>query len=113
MNFEALSMVKFGDQDDLSVMLFENGLQHRLFRENFYAEGKEVPAFPITDADVNNLDDWLLAHQVEHQSFAGILNLNNPFNLLDVDWNNEGQFYDWLASHLYIHQQIAASLRLT
>lgn len=113
MNFEALSMVKFGDQDDLSVMLFENGLQHRLFRETFYAEGKEVPAFPITDADVNNLDDWLLAHQVEHQSFAGILNLNNPFNLLDVDWNNEGQFYDWLASHLYIHQQIAASLRLT
>jgi len=75
--------------------------------------GVSVPAFPITDADTDNLDDWLLAHQVEHQSFAGLLGLNNPFNMLDVDFNNESDFYDWLASHLYIHQQIAASLNLS
>ena len=42
-----------------------------------------------------------------------ILGLNNPFNMLDVDFNNESDFYDWLASHLYIHEQIAASLGLT
>ena len=32
--------------------------------------------------------------------------------LLDVDFENESDFYDWLASHLYIHQQIAATLGL-
>jgi vancomycin resistance protein YoaR len=48
-----------------------------------------------------------LAHQVEHQAFAGLLGLQNPFNMLDVDFNNETSFYDWLSTHLYIHQQIA------
>jgi len=32
---------------------------------------------------------------------------------LDVDFNNEESFYDWLSTHLYIHQQIASSLGLT
>jgi hypothetical protein len=54
-----------------------------------------------------------LAHQVEHQSFAGYLDLNNPFNLLDVDWNKEEAFYDWIANHYYIHVQIAAALNLS
>jgi hypothetical protein len=72
-----------------------------------------VPIFPLTDAETSNLDDWLLAHQVEHQAFSSLLELNNPFNMLDVDFNNESDFYDWLASHLYIHQQIAASLNLS
>lgn len=75
--------------------------------------GVSVPAFPITDADTDNLDDWLLAHQVEHQSFAGLLGLNNPFNMLDVDFNNEEQFYDWVGTHYTIHQEIATALGLS
>ena len=113
MNMAALSTVEFGDVDSLGEFLFENGLQHQLFRDTFFRKGIEVPAYPITDANPDNLDDWLLAHQVEHQSFAGLLGLNNPFNMLDVDFNNESDFYDWLASHLYIHQQIAAALNLS
>ena len=113
MDYETLSIVKFGDKDSLGEFLFQNGIQHQLFRDTFMDAGISVPAFPITDADTDILDDWLLAHQVEHQSFAGLLGLNNPFNMLDVDFNNESDFYDWLASHLYIHQQIAASLNLS
>jgi hypothetical protein len=112
MDFETLSTVKFGDVDSLGAFLFENGTQHKLFQETFMDQGISVPVYPITDASVDNLDDWLLAHQVEHQAFATLLNLNNPFNLLDVDFNNEEDFYDWIASHLYIHQQIAAGLGL-
>jgi hypothetical protein len=92
--------------------LFENGVQHLLFWETLTDQGRSYPKFPITDANVNNLDDWLLAHQVEHQAFSTLLGLNNPFNMLDVDFNNEEDFYDWIASHLYIHQQIAAGLGL-
>jgi hypothetical protein len=112
MNMDTLSIVKFGDKDSLGEFLFENGLQHKLFYETFMDSGIVVPAYPIIDADTNNLDDWLQSHQVEHQAFAGYLGLNNPFNLLDVDFNKEEDFYDWVANHLYIHQQIAAELGL-
>jgi hypothetical protein len=50
--------------------------------------------------------------QVEHQAFSSLLGLNNPFNTLDVDFNNESDFYDWLAKSLSIHLQIVASLGL-
>jgi hypothetical protein len=95
------------------LFAFENGLQHKLFQETLMDQGFTVPIFPLIDINIDNIDDWLLAHQVEHQAFAGLLGLNNPFNLLDVDVNREDDWYDWVASHLYIHQQIAASLNLT
>ena len=112
MNMDTLSIVKFGYVDSLGDFLFENGTQHKLFQETLMDAGIIVPIFPLTDADVNNLDDWLLSHQVEHQAYASLLSLNNPFNLLDTDWNVEDDFYDWVASHLYIHQQIVAALNL-
>ena len=112
MNMDTLSTVEFGDNDSLGEFLFENGLQHKLFQETFMDAGISVPIYPLIDAQTDNLDDWLLAHQVEHQAFASLLGLNNPFNMLDVDFNNESDFYDWIASHLYIHEQISASLGL-
>ena len=113
MNFDTLSVVEYGNNDSLQEFLFENGLQHKLFQETFMDAGVSVPIFPLTDAETSNLDDWLLAHQVEHQAFANLLNLSNPFNMLDVDFNVEEDFYDWIASHLYIHEQIASALKLT
>ena len=113
MDFATLSIVKFGDRDSLGEFLFVNSVQHQVFRETFFAQGIQVPAFPLADADIDNLDDWLLPHQVEHQSFAALLGLENPFNMLDADWNNEESFYDWLATHLSIHEQIAVALGLT
>ena len=112
MDFEALSTVEYGNDDALQVFLFENGLQHKLFQQVFMDNNISVPVYPLIDANTANLDDWLLPHQDEHQAFASLLGLNNPFNMLDVDFNNESDFYDWVASHLYIHQQIAASLGL-
>ena len=113
MNMNTLSIVEYGNNDSLGEFLFENGLQHKLFQEVFMDSGISVPVYPIIDAQTDNLDDWLLAHQVEHQAFAGLLGLNNPFNMLDVDFNNESDFYDWIASHLYIHEQIVASLGIS
>ena len=110
MNFDTLSIVKFGDVDSLGEFLFENAVQHKVFQEKFMDAGISVPIFPLADANTDNLDDWLEAHQVEHQAFAGLLGLNNPFNMLDVDFNNESEFYDWIANHLYIHEQINAAL---
>ena len=47
MNMDELSIVKYGDVDSLQGFLFENGMQHKLFREILMDEGKTVPAFPI------------------------------------------------------------------
>ena len=113
MDMESLSMVKHGDMDSLGGFLFENGLQHTLFGETFMDRGVLVPRYPLIDLDIDNIDDWLMAHQVEHQAFAGLLGLNNPFNMLDTDWSKEEDFYDWIASHLYIHELIAAELGLS
>lgn len=112
MNMESLSYVKFGDKDGLGEMLFENGVQHQLFYEILADQGILVPKYPLTDADPANLDDWLFVHNQEHQRLASLLDLDNPFQLLDADWNVEDDFYDWIGVHQTIHQQIAAALKV-
>jgi hypothetical protein len=108
MNIAALEIVTFGNADELREMLFENGLQHHLFStllvRNF---GVTVPSYPIIDADVDNLDDWLQIHWEIHRAEDRVLALNTPFNLLDVDWNKETDFYEWLSSHADAHAQRA------
>jgi len=51
-------------------------------------------------------------HNQEHERLASVLNLDNPFQLLDSDWNVEEDFYDWLGVHLTIHQQIQVALKV-
>lgn len=113
MNFESLSYVKFGDRDGLGEFLFENGVQHQLFYEVLADKGIAIIKYPITDADIANLDDWLFVHNQEHESLATQLGLDNPFQLIDADWNVEDDFYDWIGVHQTIHQQIAAALGVT
>ena len=105
--------MKFGDKDGLGTFLFENAVQHRLFYEVLADKGLLVQQYPIADADPANLDDWLFVHNQEHEALATQLNLDNPFQLLDADWNVEDDFYDWLGVHQTIHQQIAAALGVT
>lgn len=113
MNMEALSYVKFGDKDGLSEMLFENGVQHQLFYEVLADANVLITKYPITDADTANLDDWLFVHNQEHESLARVLGLDNPFQLINADWNVEEDFYDWIGVHQTIHTQIAAALKVS
>ena len=109
---ESLSIVQFGDKEGLKEFLFENGTQHLLFWETLTDNGQTYAKFPLVDANVDNLDDWLLAHQQEHQALSAYLGLSNPFNMLDVDFNKETDFYDWIGTHLTIHELISSSLGL-
>lgn len=113
MNFANLSSVVFGDKEAMKDFLFENSLQHTLFRNTITEAGGNPPSYPITDVDFDNFDDWLLYHQNEHQYFASVLNLNNPFNMLDADFRKEDDFYEWVSQHYLIHTQIAAALGVT
>jgi hypothetical protein len=107
-----LSYVEFGDVDGLGVMLFENGVQHKLFYEQLADKGILIPQYPIIDAEPDNLDDWLFVHNQEHERLASQLNLDNPFQLINADWQVEDDFYDWIGVHLSIHQQIVKVLNL-
>ena len=107
-----LSYVEFGDVDGLGVMLFENGIQHKLFYEQLADKGILIPQYPLIDADPDNLDDWLFVHNQEHERLASQLNLDNPFQLINADWQVEDDFYDWIGVHLSIHQQIVKVLGL-
>jgi hypothetical protein len=112
MDMDNLSYVEFGDVDGLGVMLFENGVQHKLFYEQLADKGILIPQYPIIDADPENLDDWLFVHNQEHERLASQLNLDNPFQLINADWQVENDFYDWIGVHLSIHQQIVKVLGL-
>ena len=112
MDMDNLSYVEFGDVDGLGVMLFENGVQHKLFYEQLADKGILIPQYPIIDAEPDNLDDWLFVHNQEHERLASQLNLDNPFQLINADWNVEDDFYDWIGVHLSIHQQIVKVLNL-
>ena len=87
---------------------------------NTAVEGEELPIGVLSRLSSVNATFWivppemvtLLVHNVEHQAFASQLNLENPFNMLDTDWNVESDFYDWLNLHYNIHLQIAKSLGL-
>ena len=112
MDMDNLSYVEFGDVDGLGVMLFENGVQHKLFYEQLADRGILIPQYPLIDADPDNLDDWLFVHNQEHERLASQLNLDNPFQLINADWQVENDFYDWIGVHLSIHQQIVKVLGL-
>jgi hypothetical protein len=112
MNMDDLSYVEFGDVDGLGVMLFENGIQHKLFYEQLADKGILIPQYPLIDADPDNLDDWLFVHNQEHERLASQLNLDNPFQLINADWQVEDDFYDWIGVHLSIHEQIVKVLGL-
>jgi len=112
-NLDALAYVEFGDIDGLQEFLFHNAIQHRVFYETMMRRGQATPDYPLFDADPKNLDDWLLLHNQQHEAVAKILGLDNPFQLLDADFNVEDDFYDWIGVHQTIHEQIAAALGVT
>ena len=49
MNMDDLSYVEFGDVDGLGTMLFENGVQHKLFYEQLADKGILIPQYPIIE----------------------------------------------------------------
>ena len=112
MNMDAISLVRHGYIDGLQGFALENGLQHQLFYDTLADNVVQLPKFPLLDINPNDVEDWLLAHQVEHQAMSAALDLSNPVNLMDANWNDESSFYDWISTHLALHQQIVAALGL-
>ena len=113
MNMDDLSTVEYGDTEGFNRFLFENDLQHRLFKDTLASNFNIViPSYPLDNIDPQDVDAWLLDHQQEHNAMNAVLGLDNPINLLDTDWRKEGDFYDWLNNHYLLHEQIIDRLGL-
>jgi hypothetical protein len=93
-------------------MIFENAQQHQTFFIQLLDQDIIIPKYPLGDADLDDLDDWLWSHYQEHEALANRLSLENPFDLFDTDWNQEDDFYEWLQGHLSVHQSIINRLGL-
>ncbi len=113
MNMNDLSSVQWNDSEGLQIFLMDNALQHQLFRTTLATQGLVTPSFNLFDLQIENIDDWMLPHQNEHEAFAQLLGLQNPINLLDMNWNDENQFYDWISDHYFAHVAVAAALGVT
>ena len=113
MNMLELNQVEYGNNESLQTFLLENALQHTRFKAILAQKGRSTPSFNLFDLDTTNIDDWMLPHQNEHEAFAQLLGLQNPINLLDMNWNDENQFYDWISDHYFAHVAVAAALGVT
>lgn len=108
-----LNQVEYGNNESLQSFLLENALQHTRFKTVLAENGLVTPSFNLFDLQTDNIDDWMLPHQNEHQAFAQLLGLQNPINLLDMNWNDENQFYDWISDHYFAHVAVANALGVT
>ena len=114
MNIDDLAAVEYGDIEGFNRFSFENAQQHQLFSDVIARDlSIVIPRYPLTDADPEDVDNWLLAHYQEHQAIGSALNLDISINLLDTDWRKEEDFYDWLNLHYLMHEGIIKTLGLT
>ncbi len=102
--------VPFRDKDSLKAWLLDHYVEHERFAyETVVTQGLSSPVMlPIQSQP--DLAGWLMDHQAMHTSLDQILGIGSNPDLVDVDWNNESEFYDWQQLHDDIHELIKATL---
>jgi len=73
--------------------------------------GQALTYYPL-DYDKES-DDWKQNHQDVHTALNNYLQLDTGIdNLVDVDFDDEAQFRNWMYYHALAHQQINEALGL-
>ncbi len=70
-----------------------------------------LPEYQIDPIDPNNPGPWDDLHQAMHQQFDELLGIAG-FNLIEVDWKNEGERAAWIWLNAQEHYQAAQILGL-
>ena len=68
-----------------------------------------VQQFNLSPIDPEDLGMWLYNHQVSHDQANAALGTQG-YNLLGLDWKDEGQFRMWLRLNATEHQRISGAL---
>lgn len=77
-----------------------------------FGPGANVQAldqFQLSPIDTNGFGLWLYRHSIMHNQINLILGTTG-YNLLDLDWEDQEQFQDWLNQNGEEHQRICSAL---
>ena len=98
------------DAADLQRWSFAHASHHvdiiRVVSEQF---GKRLDNWILDPFDPNDVTAWIYFHQVMHNQFNQVLNLQGQ-DLTDLDWSNIDNVTDWVYTNSNEHQQAAAIL---
>ncbi len=101
MNLSIYEIMPFGDEDALKDFVLANALSHSLIDKVLGVKGKFVMGFPLQD--ISDPQTWLQNHYLMHVSEFEQIGLNGLPDISVVDFENEGQFRDWMKLHSDVH----------
>jgi len=105
MNLTPFTQIPFGDKNSFFEFLGMHELAHNTIATKASNIKQLVPSVPLTGVPQDD-KDWLLTHYNLHQAIASAFRMSGVGDLSAVDLNNESQFYDWMAYHGALHEQI-------
>lgn len=130
MNIDFVSQMAFGDTQALKDFALVHRFVHSANCAAIQRKGLGatpaalVDATPAMDAwaalmrhdenvDAQPLVDWLQLHGNLHQAEYDAIGAGEAPDLTSVDFRSPEQFYDWMAAHQAIHDQVGQILGVT
>lgn len=122
MDIDLQSQMNFGDEESLRDLF----LVHRFVHDQYSAQIVAQGGLPTPTAGLSSeialadwvvtmkgdspglmpaLGDWLQLHQNLHQAEFQAVNTGFLPDLVDVDFSDQQQFYDWMELHRALHKQ--------
>ncbi|MBA0084031.1 MAG: hypothetical protein HRJ53_03460 [Acidobacteria bacterium Pan2503] len=135
MNMDFYGYFEFGDADAVRQFVVAHYFTHEAEATALAAQfGRSPGTFNVSGMNIVDewigvmdgtieetpraLNDWLEAHNDNHQSMAEIMgtsvaNITGPVDLSIADFSNAEQLYEWLTLHQQMHQFEQVALKLT
>jgi hypothetical protein len=131
MNIDFVSQMTFGDERALHDFLLVHRFVHAAVGAALQQRGASGLASATIDSDAAATDwvalmhgeappsgahalaDWLQLHANLHQAEYDALRAGQAPDLGSVDFSNPGQFYEWMAAHQAVHDQVGALAGVT
>ena len=86
---------------------FAHAAHHRdIARVIYEVTGTQLPEFVLDPMDPENSQIWIYQHQLMHQNQDAILGIAG-YDLLEVDWQDDGQRAAWVLLNANEHLQAA------
>jgi hypothetical protein len=93
--------------EQLAQWSFVNAAAHAdIVRLIFQITGQQLDSFVLDPFDPSAMETWAYQHQIMHQQMDAVLGISG-YDLLDVDFTNQGILAGWVQSHASEHVQAA------
>lgn len=101
-----------GDESERSEWAFAHMANHRdIIRVVYERYSLALPEYALDPLPVNDMGTWERLHQEMHSQLNGLLGLAG-FNLLGIDWRNQGELAGWISLNATEHRQFCDFLQI-